>query len=105
MKKEYIYNACIWYRDLPTQKQLPNNIDKGIVVSGINHAQCLSTANALTGKKMFRLGYSEQGFLTSHNRFVDRKEALKIALENEQVLYKHGSQNILFSEDLLYYES
>lgn len=45
---------------------------------------------------------AEQGFLTSKDRFVDRKEALKIAKKRNQIIRKHGTDNELFSEDLFY---
>ena len=103
-KVEFILCAAIWYKDLPTPKsQLPTNIVSGIVVCGRNHAQCLHVTNALTGKKMSEQGLHIQGFLTSVNRFVDRIEAMKIATDNNQVLCKHGGDDILYSEDLLYY--
>lgn len=43
---------------------------------------------------------AEQGFITTDGKFVDRKEALKIAIENNQIITKHGSEYELFSEDL-----
>ena len=44
----------------------------------------------------------EQGFLTNKGRFVGRKEAMKIAQEQGQIIRLSGSPNadILFSEDL-----
>lgn len=50
----------------------------------------------------------EQGFITNKGRFVDRKEAWKIALEQRQIVRLVGSQSIdsafedteLFSENL-----
>lgn len=44
----------------------------------------------------------EQGFLTNKGRFVGRKEAMKIAKEQGQIIRLSGSpnSNILFSEDL-----
>lgn len=44
----------------------------------------------------------EQGFLTNKGRFVNRKEAMKIAKEQNQVIRLSGSPNsdMLFSEDL-----
>lgn len=44
----------------------------------------------------------EQGFLTNKGRFVGRKEAMKIAKAQNQVIRLSGSPNsdILFSEDL-----
>jgi hypothetical protein len=43
----------------------------------------------------------QQGFVTSTGRFVDRKEGLKIALTNNQVLDKKEIRgDELYSEDL-----
>lgn len=42
----------------------------------------------------------EQGFLTSKCRFVDRKEALKIAMKYNQIVKKHGAEDELYSEDI-----
>lgn len=44
----------------------------------------------------------EQGFMTNKGRFVNCKEAMKIAKEQNQILRLSGSPNpnILFSEDL-----
>lgn len=41
-----------------------------------------------------------QGFITNTNRFVDRKEALVIAKEANQLIRKTPPEDILFSEDL-----
>lgn len=41
-----------------------------------------------------------QGFLTNKGRFVDRKEALRIALEAKQIEAPQYNDNQLFSEDL-----
>ncbi len=64
------------------------------VFTGKNHGECLKKLKAA----------SEQGFLAdqySGSRFVDRKEALKIAKEAGQTINKHKPTNILLSEDLL----
>lgn len=44
----------------------------------------------------------DQGFLTSTGRFVDRKEAMQIALSSGQPMINHPSRNnhTLYSEDL-----
>jgi len=42
----------------------------------------------------------EQGFLTSKCRFVDRKEALKIAKKYKQITYKCVDNDELYSEDI-----
>jgi len=42
-----------------------------------------------------------QGFLTSKGRFVNRKEGLKIALENDQIIdHSQIRGDALYSEDL-----
>lgn len=43
---------------------------------------------------------SEQGFLTSKCRFVDREEAFKIANRYNQIVLKHGMPDELYSEDI-----
>ena len=48
--------------------------------------------------------YAEQGFLTSDDRFVDRKEALKIATECKQIKNKTVNNDELYSEDIFYNE-
>lgn len=44
----------------------------------------------------------EQGFLTNLNRFVDRKEALKIAIAANQELHKWCDTDELYSEDIFW---
>jgi len=79
--------------------------DTNKIYYGHRHNHCIE---ALNGELSWTLNRQEigkikktQGFITSKNRFVDRKEGLTIALENDQVINKdniHGNQ--LFSEDL-----
>ena len=42
----------------------------------------------------------EQGFLDSEGKFLDRKEALHVAVEADQLIRKTFPENELFSEDL-----
>ncbi|MFN7656328.1 MAG: hypothetical protein ACK5OW_00900 [bacterium] len=105
--EEYITCAAIWYKDLPTQKLLPKNIDKGIVVCGHRHGNCIDIVSTLSQLRTVQfgpdsVGETEQGFMTSKNRFVDRIEAMSIAVENEQVNENelHNPMIGLFSEDL-----
>ena len=105
-KKEYILCAAIHYKDfnyfsddvktIPINQYMPTNVKDGIVVIGYRHAQCLRLLQAIIGVENLPLTNHTQGFLTSKNRFVDRKEASKIAFENNQT----KETNILFSEDL-----
>lgn len=49
-----------------------------------------------------RVQPEDQGFLTSTGRFVDRKEAMQIAISSGQPMINHPSRNnhTLYSEDL-----
>lgn len=86
--KEYILCAAIWYKEQPTAKLLPTNIDTGVCISGHRHAHCIYTFVALTGKRSVipECGDYVQGFITNTNRFVNRKEAYKIAFESDQII-------------------
>lgn len=105
---ERIICAANWYKDFPLVIDdmpkgfiRPINCDKGIVFAGHRHHNCLYQMVAISGKMQHEAGEEVQGFLTSKNRFVDRKEALQIALLENQVLDLNdirGKQ--LFSEDL-----
>lgn len=103
---ERILCAAIWYKDFPLVKDditaigfiRPINCDKGIVFSGHRHHNCLYQMVAITGKYQHQIGEEVQGFLTSKNRFVDRKEAAKMFIEAGGTPEYHSDQ--LFSEDL-----
>jgi hypothetical protein len=53
---ERIYSAAIWYKDLPTAKYMPTNIDRGVVVEGHRHADIIRTILNLLGKRTVRSG-------------------------------------------------
>ena len=104
--KEYILCAAIWYKEIPLKKEipqvLPKNCDKGLVVLGHRHGQCMWTMSSLTGLRSVTnaadgVGEYEQGFLTNTNRFVDRKEAGQIACSAGQT---EELKTTLYSEDL-----
>mgnify|MGYP003418770134 FL=1 len=106
VKKEYILCAAIWYKEIPLKKiingVLPKNCDKGLVVTGHRHGQCMWTMGSLTGLRSVTnaedgVGEYEQGFLTNTNRFVDRSEGAKIAFESGQI---DKEIKTLYSEDL-----
>ena len=105
-KKEYILCAAIWYKDIPLKKVidgvLPKNCDRGLVVLGHRHGQCMWTMGSLTGLRSVTnaedgVGEYEQGFLTNTNRFVDREEGGQIAFNSGQT---KDLRTTLFSEDL-----
>jgi hypothetical protein len=104
--KEYILCAAIWYKEIPLKKNieevLPKNCNKGLVVLGHRHTQCMWTMGCLTGFRSVTnapdaAGEYEQGFLTNTNRFVNRKEAAEIAFNSNQIT---NQKNELYSEDL-----
>lgn len=108
--KEYILCAAIWYKELDKLSNKwtpiaegymrPHNIKQGIVICGYRHPSCMYTMIAITGKRSVETECGEyiQGFLTSKNRFVDRKEAAIIHVANGNIL-KYSSRD-LYSEDL-----
>ena len=80
-------------------------VETGKVYYGHRHDQCLNSLNGELSWTMNRQEISKlekiQGFVTTEARFVDRKEGLQIALENDQVIDKTQIRgNDLYSEDL-----
>ena len=76
----------------PDDRDMANN---PLVYCGLRHA------NVLWQSKLVSRDPDHQGFLTSKGRFVDRKDALKIALENDQVIDRTQIRGEnLYSEDL-----
>lgn len=112
MIKEKILCAAIWFNDGNYYPHQPVNIDSGFIVTGLRHCNCYSTLSSIgrtlgiegIAKNAFeRIDRDNQGFLTSSNRYVDRKEGFKIAKENNQIFHKmHDGviDGILCSEDL-----
>lgn len=104
-KKESILCAAIWYKEIPLVRPEavkgrgtnPTNVDKGIVICGWRHGNCILTKSAITGLRDAECGEFEQGFLTNLNRFVDRKEGGQIAFTAKQT---EELKTYLFSEDL-----
>ena len=106
MKQEIILCAAIWYKEIPLKNiihgVLPKNCDRGLVVLGYRHGQCMWTMGSLTGLRTVEnaedgVGDFEQGFLTNKNRFVEREEAAEIAFAAQQI---DKPIKRLYSEDL-----
>lgn len=102
---ERILCAAIWYKDLPLLKPEvleprgfgPNNVDRGIVFCGYRHPNCIYQKVAVTGLRDAESGEYVQGFLTNHNRFVDREIGAIIAYDAGQI---EQQKKTLYSEDL-----
>lgn len=88
LKEKYGYNRGVYY---PPADQVYT------MVTGWRHCDILHKFGDLIDKD------EGGGFMTSKGRYVDRKEAMKIALACGQVEEGktiHGSDGLLFSEDL-----
>ena len=79
------------------------------IVAGYRHSDCCNTIKSILNGDMPKFvlqdDRSNQGFLTSENRFVDRKEAWKIAKKTNQIVFGYeasynGEESILISENL-----
>lgn len=94
---EKVLCAAVWYqKDELTTNCLPHNIGYGIVLSGFAHQQVIN-AMAEVGVK-----HGVSGFLTSHNRFIDREDAMIMARANGQIVRDIPADSAsLFSEDLV----
>ncbi len=112
-RKEFIISACNHYDDGKYYKNEPINITKGFVVYGRRHFNCSDTFDRIVGTPYNDaarqlLATEKRGFITSENRFVDRKEAYKIAFEADQIWGPNKgipeNEIGLTSEDL-YYET
>ena len=92
-KEEYIICAAIWFKDEKKHVHQPLNVDSGFVICGRRHHNCFVVLS------IFNVPYikSEQGFLTSKDRFLTRKEAGEMAFKNKQT---DQETDCLFSEDL-----
>lgn len=107
-KLEKILCAAIWYKDLDYKLIKPEkldffrpvNVDRGIVFTGYRHPHCMYLMISLFGIRSVtpECGEYEQGFLTSHNRFVGREKAVLIAKLADQISESFTGQ--LYSEDL-----
>lgn len=98
---EKILCAAIWYKDKEDDKvyvHQPKNISYGYVWCGRRHHNIINLRFSLLNEPT-RSDTSVQGFLTNQDRFVDRVEANKIAIEADQV-YGNKIGDELFSEDL-----
>jgi len=101
--KEFILCAAVHFKNGATTGI--ENINSGVIICGRRHGDCYDILEGLTGMYGNDLDSDRenQGFLTSFNRFVDRKEAFKIAKTNHQFIHKmfdDDNEGELTSEDL-----
>lgn len=114
--KEFILCAAIWINDKQKHDQQPENIEIGFVICGRRHHNCYQTIKDLKGDvntyfkslDMSEDNYREhQGFITSFDRYVNRKEGWSIAKSNNQIQFglkasesENETDSILISENL-----
>jgi hypothetical protein len=97
-KVELIMCAANHHNDGVDYQFKPYNIDKGFVISGWRHPNCGEIYSAMNPDNPY-WGDCVEGFLTTKNRFLNRKEALKLVQSNGQ-LTKNLLGSVLTSEDL-----
>lgn len=111
IKVERIICSAIWYDNGKEYVHSPVNIKTGFVVAGLGHHNCLGTVATLTGfnkqvdsKEAIQYIDDVQGFLTNKRRFVERIEAMNIAIASGQVVESelNNPRIGLFSEDFIY---
>lgn len=94
---EYIICAAIWIKDGKQYVHQPKNIESGLVICGRRHHNCFTVLSELKPDWKDNTPDIEQGFMTSKDRYLDRKESALIALERTQTKTLCSP---LFSEDL-----
>jgi len=99
---EKVLCAATHYLDFPKPAQGCSNIEKGIVLCGKSHSDIIQQHVVLCNKTQHEMGLFEQGFVTTENRFIGRKEAFIMAAFNSQITeegLRRGGDN-LYSEFL-----
>lgn len=94
---EKILCAAIWYLDYPSPIHNCVNIDRGIVLCGYRHGHIIGQCSTLLGKTQHEMGKYIQGFITTKNRFLNRKEAHSLF---KQIGNIPEFEDELYSEDL-----
>ena len=87
--EEFIICAAVEYR--------------GSIICGRRHGDCQRTLENLLGPANDLPDRKNQGFMTSHDRYVDRQTAFKIAKKQNQIwhkLFDGIDEGALNSEDL-----
>jgi hypothetical protein len=102
--QEIILCAAIYYNDGEKYSSQPENVKTGFVVCGLCHAGCMEILLMIINH-VDNFDKLKTGFLTNHNRFVDRKEGYRIAYKQDQLLKdiprrKPDRTTALASEDL-----
>lgn len=102
--QEYIICAAIHWDDKQVYAHQASNIQSGLCIAGWRHGNIIIICSKIFGNVAERIKadiQETQGFLTSHNRFLNRAEAAKFILEigqKDKLIYFGGLE--LDSSDL-----
>lgn len=103
-EEERILCAAIWVDDGKQHEHQPWNITSGFVVTGRRHHNCIYTASLIgehdPAVKAAMMARENQGFLTSQDRYVNRRTAAVIARKQGQLLVPEMVTQELTSEEL-----
>ena len=95
-QQEIILCAAIHMDDSSPYDEQPINIETGIVVCGRRHNNCMAVYMGLTNRLLNEFPII-MGFITNKDRFVDRKEAYKIAVAANQISDKKHDTGIVLN--------
>jgi hypothetical protein len=107
--QERIQLAAIHFDDGKEYAHQPKNITTGVILCGFRHGCIFAQLNfasqgalkTVRDRHLLGVWEKSQGFITNLGRYVEREEALQIALAANQVLdIKEVRGNRLHSEDL-----
>lgn len=105
--KEFIISASVWDKNFQWKINFnPKNVSEWYVAYWPRHSHCYEALRLIyTLNWLEKINHNNviQGFITSDNRFVDRKEWYLIAKEAKQttnMIRKEIEWEVLFSEDL-----
>ena len=100
--RETIICSAVYVNDKNEHVHQPKNISIGYVVAGRRHHNCFATLQMISPDFSWKRFENIQGFLTNEDRFVDRKEAFKIARCSTQIknLGEWDKDSCLCSEDI-----
>ena len=104
MSKNKILCSAIYVDDERKYEGQPKNIELGFVVCGRRHHNCFATIRMIFEELENLIPYKKagkvtQGFLTSDDIFLNRKDAFKVAKDAGQIKGKLIG-GVLTSEDL-----
>jgi len=101
MKSNRIICSAVWVDDGIKYSSQPKNIKSGFVVCGRRHCNCFTTLSLIYDNPAELIHCKVvQGFLSSEDVFLNRKQALPVANHAKQFVGEKLLSGVLISEDL-----